>query len=161
MGGFDIFEAKWNPDSNAFTNPRNLGYPVNSVDDDMNYRQSQTGRYGYISALRPEGYGDYDLYRLTINEVESEYTVLRGVLSADKGQLENTSITVTELETGELFGTYAPNQNSQRYVIILPPGEFDVYITAENRAPVAFTVKVLGKSSFEPEIIRDLVLISE
>ena len=161
MGGFDIFEAKWNPDSNAFTNPRNLGYPVNSVDDDMNYRQSQTGRYGYISALRPEGYGDYDLYRLTINEVESEYTVLRGVLSADKGQLENTSITVTELETGELFGTYAPNQNSQRYVIILPPGEFDVYITAENRAPVAFTVKVLCKSSFEPEIIRDIVLISE
>ena len=161
MGGFDIFQAKWDADSNAFVNPRNIGYPVNSVDDDMNYRQSASGRYGYISALRPEGYGDYDIYRLTISEVDPEYTVLRGVLSADKGELSGTAITVTNLATGELEGNYAPNQNTQRYVIILPPGEFDVYITADDREPVAFTVKVLGKSSFQPEVVRDIMMVSK
>lgn len=161
MGGFDIFQAKWDADSNAFVNPRNIGYPVNSVDDDMNYRQSASGRYGYISALRPEGYGDYDIYRLTISEVDPEYTVLRGVLSADKGELSGTAITVTNLATGELEGNYKPNQNTQRYVIILPPGEFDVYITADDREPVAFTVKVLGKSSFQPEVVRDIMMVSK
>lgn len=161
MGGFDIFQAKWDADSNAFVNPRNIGYPVNSVDDDMNYRQSASGRYGYISALRPEGYGDYDIYRLTISEVDPEYTVLRGVLSADKGELSGTAITVTNLATGELEGNYTPNQNTQRYVIILPPGEFDVYITADDREPVAFTVKVLGKSSFQPEVVRDIMMVSK
>lgn len=162
MGGFDIFEARFNLDSNRFESPRNLGYPVNSVDDDMNYRQSTSGRYGYISALRPEGYGDYDLYRLTIAEVETEYSVLRGVLSSEKGEVVNSEISVVELNSDDPFiGNYTPNQNSQRYVIILPPGEFDVLVRAEGMQPVAFTVKILGKSSFQSEIVRDIKLVSE
>jgi hypothetical protein len=162
MGGFDIFEARFNLDSNRFESPRNLGYPVNSVDDDMNYRQSTSGRYGYISALRPEGYGDYDLYRLTIAEVETEYTVLRGVLSAEKGEIINPEITVAELNSDDPFmGSYLPNPSSLRYVIILPPGEFDVLVRAEGMEPVAFTVKILGKSSFQSEIVRDIKMVRE
>lgn len=159
MGGYDIFEARWDADSNRYLNPRNIGYPINSVDDDMNYRRSQSGRYGYISALRPEGYGDYDIYRLTIDEVESEYTVLRGVLTSEAGAINNPSITVSDLSSGELFGAYSPNPSTMRYVIILPPGEFDVLVTADDMQPVAFEVKILGKSSFQPEIIRDIQLV--
>ncbi|MEZ4722106.1 MAG: hypothetical protein R2813_09555 [Flavobacteriales bacterium] len=161
MGGYDIFKAKWDPDSNTFLNPRNLGYPVNSVDDDMNYRESKTGRYGYISALRPEGYGDYDIYRLTITEIESEYTVLRGSIKSDANQVVNSSITVVDLKSGDLVGTYTPNQNSQRYVIIVEPGEFDVLVEAEGMQPVVFEVKILGKSSFQPEIVKDINMIPE
>ncbi|GAB4381049.1 MAG: hypothetical protein Kow0075_12670 [Salibacteraceae bacterium] len=160
MGGYDIFKAEWNPDSNRYVNPRNIGYPVNSVDDDMNYRLSKSGRYGYISALRQDGYGDYDIYRLTITEVESEYSVLKGVISSADGlPVNNVSITVSDLKTGDLFGVYQPNPNTMRYVIILPPGEFDVFIESPDFEPAAFEVKVLGKSSFKPEIDRDIVLI--
>jgi len=160
MGGHDIFKAKWNADSSMFMNPRNLGYPVNSVDDDMNYRQSKTGRYGYISALRADGYGDYDLYRLTITEIESEYSVLKGQISSETvGETVNEAeISVTDLSTGELFGAYKPNPKTMRYVIILPPGEFDVLVTAAGCEPVSFEVKILGKSSFQPEINRDLIM---
>jgi len=161
MGGFDIFEALWNEDSNAYVNPRNLGYPINSVDDDMNYRESSSGRYGYISALRPEGYGDYDIYRLTISDVEPEYSVIRGVLTS-KGEIENASFTVTDLDNpNDPPQFYTPNPKSMRYVIILPPGNFDVYLSADGIQPVAFQVKVLGKSSFQSEIVRDIELIRE
>ena len=161
MGGFDIFKAEYNPDSNKFMGPRNLGYPVNSVDDDMNYRVSRNGRYGYISALREEGYGDYDIYRLTINEVESEYTVLKGIISSmDEGKdLQDVGITVTNLKDGDAYGYYAPNPNTMRYVIVIPPGEFDVFIEAPGFEPVSFEVKVLGKSSFQPEVDRDIKLL--
>lgn len=163
MGGFDIFKAKWDADSNRYLNPRNLGYPINSVDDDMNYRLSRTGRYGYISALREDGYGDYDIYRITIKEVESEYSVLRGIISsADRGlEVSGADITVTNLEDGELFGVYTPNPNTMRYVIILPPGEFEVYVDSPGFEPVSFEVKILGKSSFQPEIQQDLQLVSQ
>jgi tetratricopeptide (TPR) repeat protein len=163
MGGFDIFKAKWNADSNRYMNPRNLGYPINSVDDDMNYRLSRTGRYGYMSALREDGYGDYDIYRITIKEVESEYSVLRGVItSSDQGmEVDGADITVTNLMDGELFGVYTPNPNSMRYVIILPPGEFEVYVDSPGFEPVSFEVKILGKSSFQPEIDKDLQLVAQ
>lgn len=161
MGGYDIFKAKWNSDSNMFVNPRNLGYPVNSVDDDMNYRVSNSGRYGYISALREDGYGDYDIYRLTISEIDAEISVLRGVIRSSNEEtnpVESASITVSDLKTGDLYGIYAPNPSSMRYVVALEPGEYDVLITADGFDPVSFEVKILGKSSFQPEIIRDLSL---
>lgn len=163
MGGFDIFKAKWNLDSLRFVSPRNLGFPINSVDDDMNYRISRSGRYGYMSALREDGYGDYDIYRVTINEVESEYSVLRGEITSAEPQFEvlSAEITVTYLNNGELFGIYTPNPNSLRYVIILPPGEFEVFVDSPGFEPVSFEVKILGKSSFQPEIERDLKLIAK
>ncbi len=160
MGGFDIFEAQWDADSNSYVNPRNLGYPINSVDNDMNYRESNSGRYGYIAARRPEGQGDYDLYRLTIAEVESEYSVIRGVLTS-KGEIENAQITVTNLENPDELGYYFPNASTMRYVIILAPGNYDVFIEADGMEPVAFEVKVLGKSSFQSQIVRDIVLIRQ
>ena len=162
MGGLDIFKAKWNPDSNHFENPRNMGYPINTVDDDMNFRMSANGRYGYMSSLREDGYGDYDIYRITINEVESEYSVLRGLITSEEEQFEVTSaeITVTELNSGQLFGVYTPNPRTMRYVIILPPGEFEVYVDSPGFEPVSYEVKVLGKSSFQPEIDKDLKLVA-
>ena len=160
MGGYDIFKSKWNIDSLRFVNPRNLGYPINSVDDDMNFRISRSGRYGYMSALREDGYGDYDIYRVTINEVESEYSVLRGEITSLESQFDvlSAEITVTFLNNGELFGIYTPNPNSLRYVIILPPGEFEIFVDSPGFEPVSFEVKILGKSSFQPEIVRDLKL---
>jgi hypothetical protein len=161
MGGYDIFKAEFNSDSSRFMSPRNMGYPVNSVDDDMNYRISQNGRYGYISALREEGFGDYDIYRLTINEIESEYTVIKGIISSmdENVDVEDVQIQVTDLSTGESYGIYAPNPANMRYVIILPPGNFDVYVDAPEFEPVSFEVKVLGKSSFQSEVDRDLRLL--
>lgn len=161
MGGYDIFKAQWNPDSNRFMNPRNIGYPINSVDDDMNFRISRTGRYGYMSLLREDGYGDYDVYRITINEVESEYSVVRGLItSAEEGfDVTSANISVTWLNNGELFGLYTPNPKTMRYVIILPPGEFEVYVEAPGFEPMSYEVKILGKSSFQPEIDKDLELV--
>ncbi len=163
MGGYDIFKAKWNSDSGRYERPRNIGYPVNSVDDDMNYRVSRSGRYGYMSALRKGGYGDYDLYRITINEVESEYSVIKGIISSSdpKAEIDDASITVSELTTGELYGIYTPNPSTMRYVVILPPGEFDVRVDASGFESVSFEVKVLGKSSFQSEIDRDLSLVPQ
>lgn len=160
MGGYDIFKSKWNADSNRFDNPRNIGYPINSVGDDMNYRASRTGRYGYISALRPEGFGDYDIYRLTINEVEPEFSVIKGVVSSadPKMEVDAPSITVTNIQTGEI-GLYAPNPRTMRYIIILAPGEYEVIIEADGFQAMSYEVKVLGKSSFQAEVDQDVVMV--
>jgi outer membrane protein OmpA-like peptidoglycan-associated protein len=62
-GGFDIFKATKNDDG-TWNKPENIGYPVNTPDDDMFFMLSPNQRFGYFSADRPEGFGDKDIYRV-------------------------------------------------------------------------------------------------
>lgn len=42
---------------------------------------STTGRYGYTSQFRPEGFGERDIYRVTFNDVEAERSLVRGSIT--------------------------------------------------------------------------------
>jgi tetratricopeptide (TPR) repeat protein len=60
IGDFDIFvsyrrNGKW-------TKPINLGYPMNTTDDDLFYFPIGDGSTGYISRVLPESSGENDIY---------------------------------------------------------------------------------------------------
>ncbi|MFZ5553226.1 MAG: OmpA family protein [Bacteroidota bacterium] len=63
MGGFDIFVSK--RENGIWGKPKNLGYPINSTDDDVYFVVSGSGRYAYFTSFRKDGYGEKDIYRLT------------------------------------------------------------------------------------------------
>jgi len=63
MGGFDIFRSDKKEDG-SWSKPVNLGYPINSPDDEIFYVTDQEGRYAYYSATRDGGWGARDIYRL-------------------------------------------------------------------------------------------------
>lgn len=124
MGGFDILSAEFVPDS-GWAQPVNIGYPVNSTDDDLFFTPTPDDRHAYFSsANNPNGKGEKDIYFLTFPEKEeAKLTVLEGEITSIFGGIpENTVITVTDVETGEMMGTYIPNTVTGHYVIILPPG---------------------------------------
>lgn len=156
MGGYDIFRAEWNEKTNQFENVKNIGYPLNTSQDDMNFRVSMNRRYGYIAAVRPEGKGSMDIYRVTFKDVEPDYTVIRGkVTGINTGEGEEVYITVTDNKTGELYGSYMPNYRNMRYIIIVPPGEYNVFVEATGFEPIDENFTVMDKSDFKAEIIRD------
>jgi outer membrane protein OmpA-like peptidoglycan-associated protein/Tol biopolymer transport system component len=64
MGGFDIFKAEMDTSGN-FGPPTNIGYPVNTPDDDMAFVLSANGRHGYYASVRREGYGLRDIYLIS------------------------------------------------------------------------------------------------
>ncbi|NVO01435.1 MAG: PD40 domain-containing protein [Bacteroidetes bacterium] len=80
MGGFDYFKSVWDEKANSWSDAMNLGYPLNTTDDEKTISFSASGRYAYISALRKEGFGDMDIYRVTFNDIAPLYTVIKGVL---------------------------------------------------------------------------------
>jgi Tol biopolymer transport system component len=69
MGGFDIFKSQQN-DLGVWEEPVNLGFPVNSADDDLCFVLSANGRHGYCSSIRSDSYGGYDIYKITFNGAE-------------------------------------------------------------------------------------------
>jgi hypothetical protein len=161
MGGYDIFTSKYNATTNKFEIVRNIGYPLNTVNDDMNFRVSETGRYGYIAALKPNGLGDLDIYRVTFNEIEPSYTVIKGLVRSKDPNMtvDDILISVVDKKTGDDFGAYVPNRYTMRYIMILPPGKYTVMIDADGFTSITEDIEILDKSSFESEIDKDIILV--
>ncbi|MGZ4038036.1 MAG: hypothetical protein ACXVPQ_09440 [Bacteroidia bacterium] len=154
MGGYDIFKAAWNDSVRQFTNPKNLGYPINTSYDDMNFRISKSGRYGYLAAVRGGGSGDYDIYRVTFNDVETDYTVMIGQIKAkDNSEVSfrDVFITVNDNITGELVGNYIPNPANGRSVMILPPGKYILNVEAPGFKNYSMPIEIYDKVSYQSE----------
>ena len=165
MGGYDIFVAKWDETEQKFTGVKNIGFPINTPEDDMNLRVSTSGKYGYISARKKDGFGDLDIYRVNFLDVDPDYTVLIGkVRSSDAAKPVDSThafISVTDIATGDEFGNYMPNPNSGKYTIILPPGSFKIATEIPGYLPYSETVQILDKSSFKPLIEKNIMLVPE
>ncbi len=67
LGGLDIFESTLVKDK-GFSEPKNLGKPVNSNVDDFSYIIDKDKKYGYFSSNRKGGKGDDDIYYFTRQE---------------------------------------------------------------------------------------------
>lgn len=123
MGGFDIFTSEMAEDG-TWGKPVNIGYPLNTVDDDVFFVTTADGRRGYFSSDKMGGYGEKDLYFVDFPaEMEAEgLTVLKGFIVPPPGQTlpASTILYVTDKSTGETKA-YKPRQRDGVYVVILPP----------------------------------------
>lgn len=68
MGDFDVFKSTYNPNSNEFSEPENLGYPINTPDADVYFVASKDGKRAYYSSVREDGMGYTDIYMVTVPE---------------------------------------------------------------------------------------------
>jgi len=123
MGGFDIFESKQLSDGN-WDKPVNVGYPINSPDDDVFYVVSPSKKTAYYTSIREEGYGEKDNYMITFPDVkETSLALQKGVVSDSNLLAKNIKITITDNETQEVVGVYHPNSKTGKYLFILTPGK--------------------------------------
>jgi len=63
MGGYDIFKSVY--ENGQWSKPENLGWPINTPDDDVFFVISASGRHGYYSSFRDDGLGSKDIYQIT------------------------------------------------------------------------------------------------
>jgi outer membrane protein OmpA-like peptidoglycan-associated protein len=78
MGGLDIFKSTLvNADRNEWSEPENIGYPINSPDDDVYFTTSKDGKKMYYSSVREDGMGYTDIYVITpVEEKKKEPPVV-------------------------------------------------------------------------------------
>ena len=69
MGGYDIFKSQYDSIGHKWGRAENMGYPINTPDDDTYYRLAPDGSYAYLSSYRIGGYGEKDIY--TINYIKN------------------------------------------------------------------------------------------
>lgn len=66
MGGYDLFSSERLPDG-KWKKPENMGYPLNTPDDNTYYMPFNDGRSGYYFLDKNnEGFGKEDIYRIIL-----------------------------------------------------------------------------------------------
>lgn len=124
MGGFDIFFSEL-ANNGTWSESENIGYPINTTDDDIFYVISPDGLNAYYSSFRKEGLGEKDNFKATfLSRKETPLTLMKGTVITELGKpARDVEITVTDNATEEIVGIYHTNSKSGQYIFILTPGK--------------------------------------
>lgn len=119
MGGYDVFRTIISKNG-TYTDPVNLGYPINSTDDDVSYSINFMGDRGYMASAKKDGIGDLDIYEIFQKGVyESNRLALRGNIVSTSNDSLHASVIYRNSDTGEKLGT-SKNNSKGDYLIVVP-----------------------------------------
>lgn len=126
-GDLDIYQSKFSVNM-SFSEPRNLGIPINSNKDDFAYIVDDTDSYGYFSSNRAQGKGSDDIYSFVKSKPVCN-ELISGKVTNIKSKLIIADATISVYDAfGDLMTTTTTNANGE-YQILLPCGK-KVKITA-------------------------------
>lgn len=128
MGGYDIFSTRWN--GREWSSPVNLGYPINTTDDDHSYITIPSGRRAYYSSKGSGSLGSTDIYVVEYPEESpapeidmSGFAVLKGWVLTGQDSLPSAfRIYLTQQSSGEQAGEATPVARNGSFVFIIPSG---------------------------------------
>jgi hypothetical protein len=123
MGGYDIFFSV--EENGKWSTPMNIGHPMNTPDDEYFFVMSADGKRAYYSSSNGGGMGGKDIFLVHLDtDRDVPVTVYKGEIVANAAgkRPKDVTVTITDNETGELFGVYRPRSDNGKFVLILHPG---------------------------------------
>jgi Tol biopolymer transport system component len=148
MGGLDIYMSKLQADS-TWSKPENLGYPINTILDDVHFTLNLDGSVAYYSAVKEDGLGERDIYKIEM----SNYPIL------NEGVAISLTILKGSIKSGEenivadiIFKDEAGNQVAKT----IANNDGDYFITLDGGKKYTATIKAEGYEDFIKEITLPL-----
>ena len=126
MGGYDIFKAKKKNDT--WQKPENLGYPVNTTDDDLFFQPLGNGTIAYYSMLT--GYKEKEIFKINLFPKRIELVFeIRGVISVRDSTFlfnENFPISLVDIVSNDTIDLSYPNKFSGLYNFVTGMGDYEL-----------------------------------
>ena len=127
MGGYDIFVSQRQTDG-SWGKPENIGYPVNTTDDDLFFNPVNNGKAGYLSMT--ESYKQLHIYRLEIlpRGVTRDFSI-RGTISLKDTVVEldeGFTASLLDVEKDLIVNLSYPDRKGL-YSISTKSGRYEVY----------------------------------
>lgn len=140
MGGFDIFKSNFSEEG-KFTEPENLGSPINTSDDDIFFVLNKDGSVGYFSSEREGGFGSQDIYKATFVPALFLNVYHATALDKDNNVLSKAELTLINMKTSKTTGVYHANSVTGKILIISNPEEYKLQIRAPGFETYTGTIK--------------------
>ncbi|MCC6372693.1 MAG: PD40 domain-containing protein [Bacteroidia bacterium] len=141
MGGYDIFKTVFNEETNSWSKPENLEFPVNSPDDDFLFVTDSLEKTAFFSTGRQSPPGKIDVLKVSTLRKPIDVLAIKGkVLKENANQSVNSIISIKNTANEEAIGTYNAQDNGD-YALELPNG-----------AKLLFTVETPGLKTQTEEV---------
>ncbi|MFY0599509.1 MAG: OmpA family protein [Cyclobacteriaceae bacterium] len=124
IGGYDIFKSSYDETLREWTSPVNMGFPINTLDDEMFFEVNQGDKSGYLSSNRLHSTGGYDMYYF----YEIDKIMLAGTVSnqADGNPVSNVEILFHPLKYEDESFKTTSNQDGSYALEIINKDDFYV-----------------------------------
>jgi outer membrane protein OmpA-like peptidoglycan-associated protein len=122
MGGYDLFVTRMNDDS-TWTDPKNLGYPINTYNDEMGLIIEAGGQKAYYSSVRDKSKGK-DIFSFNLYESARPNPVsyMKGkVYDKETGKLLRADYELINLSTGKIIVKNTTDETGN-FLVCLPSG---------------------------------------
>jgi len=129
LGGFDIFYSRMDSSGN-WQEPQNIGYPINTVADEISLFVSTDGNTAYFASNQLDGVGGWDIYFFPLHDGAKPQRVLflKGELLDENGQaLQDVELEMKNINTN-IVTTVKVNSGSYVSALTLSKDD-DVLIT--------------------------------
>lgn len=145
MGGYDLFKSTYT--QAGWSSPENLGFPVNSTDDDKFLQPHNNGMNAFHS--RKTDYKKRDIFFIglegpdvnLIHEIAGTFRLNDTILTADK----NCRIEVLDKMAGDTLYNSTPNPGSGLYNVSVPPGQYRLIYSGKGYFPHIIDTTIVRK----------------
>jgi outer membrane protein OmpA-like peptidoglycan-associated protein len=144
IGGFDIFYSR--KDSLGFWNkPLNIGYPINTVSDEISLFVSTDGEKAYFASNNIDDSGGWNIYSFDLHESAKPQRVLflKGDILGDNINLDNVELEIKNINTKEKS---IISLSSGSYVVAIPVDDDDDMILTIKEEGIAFKSKFISSA---------------
>lgn len=140
MGDLDIFRATFNSSTQLWERPINMGYPLNSVENDIYFVMSGTENIAYFASVREPSLGEEDIYRLDLNKwtpapyTEENFEEVVNVTEVEKvnavtEETKTTKLTEQSSNTNTVNNTV--NESTIQFKIVVYEGSSNKPLSAD------------------------------
>ncbi len=161
MGGLDIFVSRLNEDG-TWTEPENLGYPINTFNDENSLMVSGDGKTGYFASDRPGGFGKLDLYSFSLpEEAKPEaLTYLKGIVYDETTNARlDAKFDLINLKTGLVVVSSVSDAVTGEFLVALPSGSsYALNVSKSGYLFYSDHFDVSGLFSYNDPFIKDIPL---
>jgi len=170
MGGFDIFYTSL-LDNGNWTSPMNLGYPLNTVGNDLFYLPRRNGEYAIFPLNgNDRGYQQSnDIYKIKVPVPGTDSTEieLKGIVSIEDNNwpmYSGAQITLINNETNDTLKYVDIDLETGAYSTVISAGSFKVVYFAPGYMPrieYVLIPKIFAKTEFVLNVTLKPLLVSK
>ena len=168
MGGYDLFLTTYRPDSTKapWSAPANLGYPINTSEDQASLFVSANGTKAYYSfEEQKEGLSQksriyaFDLPP-SLRELVRPVNYLKGLVTdARTSKPLSATIDLIDVKTNQTISRITSDSQTGQYVAVLPGGsEYALYVSAPGYLFKSLAFNYIDKTSVETGMGRGVSL---
>lgn len=125
MGGLDLFVSRLGADG-KWGKPQNLGYPINTAQNEEALAVALSGTLAFIASDRPGGFGSLDIYSFDMPEESrpNEVTYVKGYVfdASDNKALPKTEVEIYDLAANKLYAKTKTDSDGE-FLLCLPLGK--------------------------------------